>query len=323
MKDWDRLVEIWVATLRAVDRLGGYTKRRYNDAMNYGIEDVTGDDTLEFVDLVKLFFERKNIGIEISEGAVRLSNDKDRQFGLYNIAQSCKGSPKKDWQKLVDEHFEEVNLALENAGKDTSYADAKDLLCVRIYPKDDYAHMLNMLVYKEDLPDTYSGLVIDLPSSVETVNLDDVKRWGVEIDELFKIGLENTFRRYPVNPQELPFVENTTVRLIFEDHFYATTSLLNIENSPQMLGRNGTLVAYPHRHAVLCQPINDLSVVKLLSHLLPFLQMQYTQNPGPISPKLFWYHDKKFTELPYTIDDKSITFFPPEEFISVLNTLKS
>jgi hypothetical protein len=25
MKDWDRLVEIWVATLRAVDRLGGYT----------------------------------------------------------------------------------------------------------------------------------------------------------------------------------------------------------------------------------------------------------------------------------------------------------
>jgi hypothetical protein len=291
-----------------------------SNKMVYGVEDILGEDTETFIAHVRHFFDKEGLKINIQDGAAILAEDPSNRFGLYNVAQNCKASPKTDWEKIIDEHFS-INLSNRKANADLEFSEAKDLLRLRIYAKEDYGELTPLMVYREDLPDTYTTVVLEHPQSIATVNKDMVAKWKMSEEELFSIGLKNTLEKYSVNPTIMPFVDDTTVQFIFEDHFFAVTFLLDIEHIPHIKGKFGTLVAYPHRHAVLCQPINDLSILKLLKHLPVVILNQYNQNPGPISAKLFWYHNGKYTNLPYAVDGQSINFMPPQEFIDTLNQL--
>jgi hypothetical protein len=45
------------------------------------------------------------------------------------------------------------------------------------------------------------------------------------------------------------------------------------------------------------------------------------EGPGSISDNIFWYKDGHYENLPYEIVDDKIQFYPPEGFVSMLNSL--
>lgn len=45
----------------------------------------------------------------------------------------------------------------------------------------------------------------------------------------------------------------------------------------------------------------------------------FQEEPGSISSNIYWYHENKMTKLQYTLEGKSVNFFPPNEFIELLN----
>jgi len=94
-----------------------------------------------------------------------------------------------------------------------------------------------------------------------------------------------------------------------------------MDNYPQVLGAKGTLVGIPHRHAVFLYPIETLEVVTACNILIPVISSMYHDGPGSISNNLFWYYNGEFITLPFEIGEKELKFFPPEEFVDILNTL--
>ena len=88
------------------------------------------------------------------------------------------------------------------------------------------------------------------------------------------------------------------------------------------LGAHGSLVGVPHRHAVFIYPINDLKVVTVMQALAYAVHGMYTEGPGSISAKLYWYDGQKFTDIPYSFSETKIDFTPPDAFIEMLNELQ-
>jgi len=82
------------------------------------------------------------------------------------------------------------------------------------------------------------------------------------------------------------------------------------------------LLAIPTRGMIICYAINDFKVVKAISGFVPFMTKLHSEGPGSLSPKLYWYQDDKFTDLPYKIENGKLNFAPPQNFVDMLNTFK-
>jgi hypothetical protein len=90
---------------------------------------------------------------------------------------------------------------------------------------------------------------------------------------------------------------------------------------PGALGPHGTLVAIPHRHMMLFHRIDTADVVFAIQRLGILAVNLDEQGPGSISPNLFWYHNGRFTNLPFEIEADTFSFRPPPEFVEMLNEL--
>src|SRR5690606_37707118 len=98
--------------------------------------------------------------------------------------------------------------------------------------------------------------------------------------------------------------------------------VFDIENRKELIGSKGSLVGLPHRHSAIIYPIENLEVVKAINGLIPTIYGMNQEGPGSLSNNLFWYKDKTFTQLPYKIDEGKLQFFPPNNFVELLNELK-
>jgi hypothetical protein len=280
-----------------------------------------------FLQDVDGYFRRAGSTIEHEAGTPRITvsggNFPAGQYGLLNVAQVCNMCERDEWPQRIADHFDSLVAAqLDRAqfgAKEAEFEQIKDLLAVRI--GDESGLPTDILCFRRDLPGTISYLVLDLPHSVEGVSTDLPKKWRKSIDELFLIALDNVFSNVKADTDAVEIEPGVAFTAYAGDSFFVASLALMLDRLPDALGRHGSLVSVPHRHTMLCHPIERIDVVQVIPHMAAVTQQLDREGPGSISPRLYWHHAGKFDELPCKIEGQNFDFFPPAEFIEMLNGL--
>ena len=285
----------------------------------------SGEEYEAFLGLIHAYFQTQKTNISIQDGVLTVQED-GRQFGLQNLAQVCHMNDRKSWRENIKTHFDNIMKSeseqQELERKIDDFSEIRELLAVRIWPSD-YLVKFDPpnIIYRQDMEGTVSVLAFDLPSSTVTVAADKAVHWNKDTRELFEIGLQYVRSKAIPNTTVENVGENLQITLLSGDSFYIATHALLLGEHPKCVGSHGSIVAIPHRHVVLCYPIEDINVVHAVNRLMPIVQGMYHEGPGSISPYLYWYNGSDYTNLPYTIEDKQLQFRPPESFVELLNGL--
>ena len=258
---------------------------------------------------------------DIDGGGVELPPTEDGRpttIGLTNLAQKCHAVPRSEWADLVDGHLGSL-FRIPASLEDPDFGEVQSQIKVRIFGEDILPPDARaVLITRPVAPGLLAALAIDYPDTVASLNPEIPPKWGRTPDELFELGLSN------VRAQDVPdlsVIENSSIRLLSGDSFFVATWVLMLEERMQPVSAHGALVIVPHRHAVLFQPIVDVSAVKAIGPLLGIADSQCRQGPGSISPSLYWWKDGHLTLLPSELKGTRIQFSPPEEFNQMLLSL--
>ena len=281
-----------------------------------------------FIEEIDNYFHSLNIPYQIADGQV-LVNENEFGFsnlGLVNVAQVCKQEVRKYYKKIITEHFNSLIRAnqfdKEFAKIVNNFEEVKKYVGVRLYDKEYVAHVgRENTIGKDFAGDIYAMLVFDLPDSVLSIKPEQTITWNRTVDELFEIGVENIKAKYPLTITKESFGE-FNIWFVQGEHFFTPNVVFDIENRKELIGSKGSLVGLPHRHSAIIYPIENLEVVKAINGIIPTIYGMNQEGPGSLSNNLFWYKNKTFTQLPYKIEDNKLQFFPPENFLELLNELK-
>lgn len=279
-----------------------------------------------FYKLIEAHFASRNLPVSIKDGVAYVTYAGDtepHQLGLQNLAQMCYHSEEPEWAAVIDQHFSSLaNMEKESdeiLGDLENYEKIKSRLAVRLMPK--MAVPLESMVYREDLEDTITNLVYDLPTSIRAVHIDEEKRWPVGLTKVFADAIENTRRLSTPEVEEADLGDGVKIFAITSNDNYVTTHALLLREHADWVGEHGALVAVPHRHALLIHPIRDASVIMAVQKLGAIATGMEKEGPGSITPNLYWYRDGKFINLPYDLTGKSFNFRPPGEFVELLGAI--
>ncbi len=278
-----------------------------------------------FVEVVRA--ELAALGAEgrLEDGYVTVESSEWRgRYGLENLAQLCRQHPRREWPGIVRAHLASLGRAqrAHAAGVARTFDEAAPLLALRLWPAEFLQQVpREHVLYREDLPGTVTVLVYDLPETIQQVRPEETTGWGKATDELFALGLDNVRRkpRPQIRRAELPGGVRLTV--FSGNSFFVATEALRLAQFPGCTGRHGALVGVPTRHALLAYPIDGAQVVKAMLLLVPVILGIYGQGPGAVSPRLYWYHEGRFEDLPYILKDRQPQFAPPAEFIALIRSL--
>jgi hypothetical protein len=278
-----------------------------------------------FIDLVRAHLQARLGEVTIQDGVATVAGSETR-YGLQNLAQLCHMNDRAHWERIIEGHFEAfARSEAERRELDRvigDYAAVRHLLAVRLWGADHLpAKNPADVFHRQDLEGISSVLVFDLPSTIQPVMTEEASRWGRDLPELFQDALQNVRGSVTPDTSVQKLGENTQVILLSgESHFIATYALL-LEDIPDCVGTHGALVAIPHRHALICYPIEDMQVIHAVTSLIPAVYGMHHEGPGQISPNLYWYDRGEFIHLPYKITNRKLQFIPPERFVALLNRL--
>ncbi|MFG2874621.1 immunity 49 family protein [Streptomyces sp. NPDC048337] len=165
---------------------------------------------------------------------------------------------------------------------------------------------------------------LDGPTSVRVLTDDDVARVGLQ--ELGQAAYGNLMR-VPVTHEDVPIEGRATLHSVYGDsHFVAAKALYLSELARRVTGEPlpaaGALVVVPTRHLLAYHPIADGSVVDALNDLASYALGAYEDGPGPLSPRVYWWHRGGLTSLT-VIDDDTRTFSlqPPPQLLGLMKGL--
>jgi hypothetical protein len=282
----------------------------------------------EFIKRVDEYFRKLNVKYDIAPGQILLDGENEfdcSSLGLVNVAQVCKQNGPGHYKAIIKEHFNRMIQSARFQKKFDEIADnfeqVKDYIGVRLYDKE-YTDLLTEenRIGKHISGDVSALVVFDFPDSVVNVKPEQTTAWNKTKEELFEIGLENIRAKYPFEITKEPFGE-FRIWFVQGNHFFVPNIIFDLEHKKELIGSKGALIGLPHRHAAIIYPIENLEVLKAINGLIPAIHGMFIEGPGSLSNNLFWYKDNTFTHLPYKIDDKKLQFFPPDEFVDLLNEL--
>jgi hypothetical protein len=286
----------------------------------------TPEEFQHFQETVSRYFQSQNLNFTWGDGVIEVENDQFgfKQLGLVNLAQSCKQNALGLYPAIVTDHFETLKKARQfevEFKEDVAYFDKiKHYLGVRLYP-DSHVQQIGKehVIGKKFSDDIYAMLVFDLPHSIMNVQPAQAENWGKTLDELFEIGQQNIRKNYPVKPSQETF-SDFNIWFFNSDHFFTPNVVFDLENMPQVLGKQGALVGIPHRHSVIVYPIDSIKVVEAINKLIPAIYGMNQEGPGSVSNQIFWYKAGQFQPIRYELTEKELRLFPAGDFIQMLET---
>jgi len=285
----------------------------------------SAEEYQRFVELVRAYFTERGIPVRIADGVVTplVTCNIPSGLGLQNLAQTCHLHDRGEWPTAIAAHFDAVRRATAAHEKTVGkpFAEIESLLSVRLWPEDYLSSLkADKLIYRTDLEGTISAIVLDLPSSVETVSADEARTWHRSDDTLFDMATRNVVRNPLPAPEEHDLNGVKLFGFLGQSFFVASHALV-LHEYPECLGPHGTLVAVPHRHALLCAPIRDMSVAAGIGQFISIALGMFKDGPGSITPNVYWYQMGRYLNVPYELGESELRLTPPDEFVSMLNTL--
>ena len=182
--------------------------------------------------------------------------------------------------------------------------DYKSKLSLRIYPDEVLVQKggTDDLVFIIDLPGTKTLLMLDLPNIFVPVQKREFDKWGITVQDAFRIAYENVAKQKIENVTKVFDVDGAKVEFNFlgnED--YAASYALNIAtNKPELVGGWGSVVVMPNKGlVVICKisPARPVEFVKFIQRIKPLTDKSYVGHQSPVSKDFFWYYKGKFTTI--------------------------
>jgi hypothetical protein len=276
--------------------------------------------------LVLDYFHTRGIVISYDEDSGIIQDEEGRQMWLRNLAQLCSQNDQSKWPDLVTSHFDALLQSFTKTSEIwdlvARYEQIENILAVRVWPEASLENIgAEKIVYRTDIAGTITILVYDFPKFVQNVRPEEARNWGKSDDELFDKALSNVLANFKPEITKEKLGDGIQIGIFSGDNFYIASHILLLDHYPDCIGKNGALVAIPHRHVMLCYPISTVEVVRAVNQLIPLILYLETQGPGSITPNLYWFHDGNYENLPYKVEDKAMQFFPPDSFVQMVNVL--
>ncbi|REF01094.1 hypothetical protein DFJ69_6693 [Thermomonospora umbrina] len=250
--------------------------------------------------------------VMLLEGANRL------HVSMRNLRQLARLVPRDDWPALVSDHVTTIVTAIEEPLDLSDFELAQHLLRTRIYPAEADN---GVLAARPFAPGLIEAVVVDTPTTVRTVTVEEMDGWPVSGDALFMLGRANVRADGPlqVDDSELGGVP---VAVLHGWSFYTATHLAWLEEYVD-IGPYGALVAAPSRGLIMAHAIRPRAgyrgTVEAARELQAQAHQAYEDGPGSLSPHLFWWRTGELTLLETRYDGDALVL--PRDFLQVLTTL--
>jgi hypothetical protein len=304
-----------------------FKRKDSNDPVPQWASFFTHKEYAKFISELNFYFRQFSVDVEIGEGIITTDEETFGygKMGLTNVAQACKQESLGQYGTIISGHFNAMIQAhqfdKEFKKIEDTFEKVKPFIGVRLYDHDYVDTIGKENVIGFDIAgDLFAMIVYDFPNSVMSIKPEKLAKWSVSEEELFELGKKNIRDNYPIEYKK-ERVGEIDFWVAFADHFFAPNLALDLANHPQLVGSKGALVGLPHRHIALFYPIENLQVIMAINGLTPIIYGMNQEGPGSVSNQLFWYKDGTFTQLPYTIEENTVQFNPPESFIDLLNEL--
>ncbi|WP_084039436.1 hypothetical protein [Demequina sp. NBRC 110053] len=270
-------------------------------------------------DVVAAFAEH---GSEVVDRGDHVADADGGVYGLHNLAMLCASLPPRERPGAIRSHVAAlvdsrststpVTLAdIERAG----YVRAMDLAAVPDGIRDE------LTPYSRRVGDSLIALLtLDAPSAVTTVGPDDLAR--LDLRAAWSAGMAN-LRAVEVDAREQQDVDGCTVHSLAGESFFVGSRILVLEDEVARVGDapHGAVVIAPDRHHLHFHVVRDISVVAAVNLLAKVAGGAYAQEPGAISPHVYWWRTGALTPLTQRRDDGALTVVPPDDFVTLLNRL--
>ncbi|MFF2185487.1 hypothetical protein [Streptomyces sp. NPDC058155] len=273
-------------------------------------------------ELVRRHHARRGDSVTVSGDTVHADQG---TRALYNLAELCRRAEPEAWPRIVEHHFDALDNGTRSAG-----AGAEDILrnvYLRLVPDDAIpAEAAASFGYTRPVATgLLEALALDLPDSLRLLDDRDVARVGLE--ELRSAGRARLVGE-PVDHDVVRTDSGATVHLVTGGSMFVASKALVLGDLARTLtGRelpdDGALFTAPSRHFLVFHPLEDQYAVGAVNDLGSFGLGAYQDNPGPLSPRIYWWHKGAVTCLT-GIDDatKSFSVVPPDELMTILRRLK-
>lgn len=270
--------------------------------------DISKDDYRKVVDWsVSMVAKRYTIDF-VKDGAIRLKKGQELQIlNLHNLINKCVAVKDKSvWNKIVQEHFENIFTSIDEQKKidPAKFETVKKYLSLRIYPEA----VINKrggsasLITKTDLDGTLTLLMLDLPGAFTPVQNSMFALWNTSTEEVFRIAQDNINKQKVEKVTQSFDVQGGKIEISFlgNEDYAASYALDLINNSPELVGEWGSVVAMPNKGLVdICKVSRDKPVdfVNFIQRVKPLIEKSYKEHEQPISDQFYWYYKGKFTRI--------------------------
>jgi hypothetical protein len=136
----------------------------------------------------------------------------------------------------------------------------KKLLAIRIYSDKAFNKSdLNDIIYKSDFNGLISVLTLNFDEGVRILKNQDISNTNYNIQELFKIALENTKKINKNNKFEKVPIQEDFAFYVSEDvnNFFINSTIFDKEKLLKLERTSGVVIAIPTRGTVLVMPIRE------------------------------------------------------------------
>ncbi|MFD0265171.1 hypothetical protein ACFVGY_01045 [Streptomyces sp. NPDC127106] len=245
---------------------------------------------------------------------------------LYNLAEYVRRADPRDWPRIVEHHFAALASARESASVPAAPDDVLRRAFLRLIPDDALPpEAAASFGYVRPVATGLSeALALDLPDSVRLLDDRDVAAIGLEA--LRTAGRANLLSE-PAEHETVPMQGGGLLHVLSgESPFVASKALVLDEVVRAVTGRPlpaaGALFTVPSRSFLVFHPLADHHVQDAVNDLAAFGLGAHGDNPGPLSPRLYWWHRGAVTNLT-RIDEatRSMSIEPPAELMDVMRSL--
>lgn len=282
-----------------------------------------------FVELVRGYFADQGIPVDldVSQGVARTARDgplPNSAFGLRTLVQMCRQSDRDAWRDIIRAHFDTVfSVADTDSALRLDIADfeaIRDRLRARLYP-EDILGQTDEIVGRPGPPGTLEAVVVDLPTCVRTISHREAALWPISAEALHAVARENLLAGglLPVSSAEVE--RGVHLKVIQGDPYYAASHALWLDRYLAGSLPHGALVAIPRRDITLFHEVRSLSAIEAVTALLRIAIAMHRDGPGSLTPNVYWWRTGEFAPLPYELEEGTLRFSPPDDFLDLLDKL--
>lgn len=252
-------------------------------------------------------------------------DNRNCSYGLTKLRLATRDLAGPELRARVEQHVAAVLRSFDSPVDDARFADVRHRVRARLYDADT--------LVRPDTPEVFAAhrlvgpgllecVVLDLPDVVRTVSQATLADWGLSTEAALDLGRAQT-RADGLLPARPLRVGADGVRLVNES-FLTTTHVWWLQDYlPEAAapGAEGALVMLPNRHVLVALPLTLEVAREGPQRLWPTAAELFLEEPGGVSPHLWWWRRGRLTHLPLQRRDDRLILSPPPDYRAALERL--